>query len=288
MDRSLDRLQIVDDVMQAFADREDITDKWLIRQTIATAAMRRAILATLPMRPGMHIVDVGCGYGALLFDIAAMHSVHVTGIDHSPAALAVDEEILSTLAARGALKDGASITLQRGDAMALPLPDGFADGVVSRFLFQHIPNSRTAAAEMFRILRSEGFVCAIDSDDALSIEYPADPPAVTRAKDALKSLQRAKGGVREVGRQLASIFHDAGFSITQTFVVPQAVYSLAPSDLARDILAEQLQAGRQELVARGILTKPEYLELLRDLRQEEARWQFSMHAEIAVIAQKPS
>ncbi|MDI9259030.1 methyltransferase domain-containing protein [Alicyclobacillus sendaiensis] len=288
MSLTLDRLRIVDEVMQAYADRKHITDKWLIRQAIATAPMRRAILTTLPIRPGMHIVDVGCGYGALLFDIAAMHSVRVTGIDHSPTALAIDEEILPTLAARGALEDGASITFQRGDATALPLPAGFADGVVSRFLFQHLSNPNAAASEMFRILRPGGFACAIDSDDALSIEYPADPPTVARTKEALKSLQRARGGDREIGRKLASTFHDAGFSVTQTFVVPQAVYSQTPSDLARGVLAEQLQAGHQELVARGILTEPEYQELLRNLRQEAARWQFSMHSEIAVLAWKPS
>lgn len=287
MSLTLDRVRIVDEVMQAYADREDITDKWLVWQSIATATTRRAILSALRVLPDMHIADVGCGYGALLFDLVAMHKVKVTGIDNSPTVLALDEDILATLAARGALQEGATVTLQRGDVMALPLADGSVDGVVTRFLFQHLRNPSAAATEMFRVLTSGGFVCAIDVDDALSIEYPSHLAAYSRAKEALQSLQRIRGGDRKIGRKLASIFHNAGFSVAQTFVVPQAAYCQAPGDLTRDVLVQQLQAARPELIAHGILTETEFQMLLRDLRQETACWQFSMHAEIAVIALKP-
>ncbi len=273
--------------MKTYVSREDVPNRWLIHQALATAAIRRAVLRALPVRAGMRVLDIGCGFGALTFDIAALYDVQLVGIDRSSAALTVAKRMEQDLQNAGAIISGCTIEWQTGDAEALPLPDSHADVAVSRFLFQHLTNPSSAVREIARVLKPGGFACLIDADDALSLEYPVDPVAA-EVRDALSRLQQTNGGDRHMGRKLASLLADVGFSVVQTFVVPQAHYAETPSRLARLTLLEQLQERRGALIETGIISQASYDALARRLEQEPGEPQFSMHAEIAVIAKKPA
>ncbi|WP_367307042.1 class I SAM-dependent methyltransferase [Alicyclobacillus acidocaldarius] len=279
--------QVIDDVMKTYVSREDVHNRWLIHQALATAAIRRAVLRALPIRAGMRVLDIGCGFGALTFDIAALYAVQLTGIDRSSTALAVAKRVEHDLRDAGAMAAGCAIEWKTGDAEALPLPDNDADVAVSRFLFQHLTNPNAAVREIFRVLKPGGFTCLIDADDALSLEYPVDPVAA-EVRDALSRLQQTNGGDRHMGRKLASLLAGAGLSVVQTFVVPQAHYAETPSRLARLTLLEQLRERRAGLIETGIISQASYEALARRLQQEPAKPQFSMHAEVAVIAKKPA
>jgi len=80
--------------------------------------------------------------------------VRLTGVDFSPAMLAI--------ARRRASELGVQVDLREGDAQALDVPDASFDTVVCTFGLCAIPNYRQAVAEMGRVLRPGGLLLLAD------------------------------------------------------------------------------------------------------------------------------
>ncbi len=80
--------------------------------------------------------------------------VRLTGIDFSPAMLAVAGDRARAL--------GLAVDLREGDAQALTFPDGSFDTVVCTFSLCAIPDERQAIAEMRRVLRPGGRLLLAD------------------------------------------------------------------------------------------------------------------------------
>lgn len=80
--------------------------------------------------------------------------VQLTGIDFSPAMLAI--------ARRRAEQLGRAVDLREADALALPFPDASFDTVVCTFALCAIPDERRAVREMSRVLRPGGLLLLAD------------------------------------------------------------------------------------------------------------------------------
>ena len=101
----------------------------------------RASLIPPPPRPGMTLVDIGCGGGLLA---SHFHAYRHVGVDLSAPSLRV-------AASHGVLP-------LRADAVALPLRDQVADVVVAGELFEHVSDLPEVIAEISRILRPTGIL----------------------------------------------------------------------------------------------------------------------------------
>ena len=103
------------------------------------------------LRPGEHVVDVGCGAG---FDtlIAAQHvgpDGRVVAVDMTAEMRAKTEE--------GARAMGlAHVEVREGFAESLPVPDGWADVVISNGVVNLCPDKRAVFREMHRVLAPGG------------------------------------------------------------------------------------------------------------------------------------
>ncbi|HEX6818515.1 MAG TPA: methyltransferase domain-containing protein [Ktedonobacterales bacterium] len=101
--------------------------------------------------PGEHVVDVGCGAGLDSMIAARMVGADgsVIGVDMTPAML--------TKAQTSALDAGyANLTYREGYAEALPVPDGWADVVISNGALNLVPDKVAALREMARVLKPGG------------------------------------------------------------------------------------------------------------------------------------
>ena len=100
---------------------------------------------------GLRWLDVGCGNAAfttMLAEHSAPAMIH--GIDPSEAQLEFAKTRLpSTLA-----------SFERGDAMALPFPDDSFDAAVMPLVIFSVPDPAVGVAEMARVVRAGGIVCA--------------------------------------------------------------------------------------------------------------------------------
>jgi ubiquinone/menaquinone biosynthesis methyltransferase len=116
-------------------------------------AWRREAVDRLQVRAGGQYVDAGCGTGALSLALARRFpagALTVHGLDFSAAML---HEGGRRIAQAGL---AASITLQQGDALALPFADSSLDGVISGFVLRNLSNRPAALVEWCRVLRPGG------------------------------------------------------------------------------------------------------------------------------------
>jgi SAM-dependent methyltransferase len=97
------------------------------------------------------VLDVGCGTGSLLFELAD-NKAHrmLAGIDASEIYVA---------AAQAAAKDP-RIEIRHGDACAMPYADDSFDAALSQLVLQFVPHPGEAVAEMRRVVRLGGTVAA--------------------------------------------------------------------------------------------------------------------------------
>jgi SAM-dependent methyltransferase len=109
------------------------------------------------LRPPAHLrwVDVGCGNGAftqMLVDRCSPTEVH--GIDPSESQLSFARTRLSTGAAQ----------FDPGDAVALPYADDTFDAAVMALVIFFVPDPAKGVAEMARVVKPGGMVCAYSWD----------------------------------------------------------------------------------------------------------------------------
>jgi len=97
------------------------------------------------------VVDVGCGSGldTLLASRMVAPGGRVVGIDMTPAML--DRARAATAAA-----NADSVELRQGYAEELPVPDGWADLVISNGVLNLAPDKQAAFDELARVLRPGG------------------------------------------------------------------------------------------------------------------------------------
>lgn len=108
-------------------------------------------------RTDARLLDVGCGTGRTLRQIALAHpTLRLHGIDLSPWYLQIARELLG---------DAFEIALLAENAEALPFRDGHFDVVTSTYLFHELPHAvrRRVLAEAFRVLRPGGLLVLEDS-----------------------------------------------------------------------------------------------------------------------------
>jgi len=98
------------------------------------------------------VLEVAIGTGLNLPIYPA--DVRLTGVDLSPAMLAVARSRAAEL--------GREVDLREGDAQSLPFPDASFDTVVSTLSLCAIPDDRAAIAEMRRVLRPGGRLLLLD------------------------------------------------------------------------------------------------------------------------------
>ena len=115
-------------------------------------ATTRETIARLPMRPTDALLDVGCGTGALLCQLAESYpQASLAGIDPSPEMIEIARK-----------KMPSSIELKRGWAEQIPFQDEAFDAVVSCNVFHYVRRPLAALQEMARALKPAGRLVITD------------------------------------------------------------------------------------------------------------------------------
>jgi SAM-dependent methyltransferase len=109
----------------------------------------------LDLRPGMTVLDLGCGEGRHAFE-AYRRGASVVAVDWGQSEVETTKRWLGAIAEAGEAPEGARFEVVRGDLTALPFPDAGVDRVIASEVLEHIPDDAAAFAEIARVLKPGG------------------------------------------------------------------------------------------------------------------------------------
>ncbi len=230
------------------------------------------------LRPGMSLLDVGCGPATITLDLARRVAPgHVVGVDRSAVVI---EEASGRLAEAG----NESTTLQVADCTALPFEDGTFDIVHAHQVLQHLDDPMSALVEMRRVCKVGGVVAARDGDISAMVWHPSDQ-SLDRWLAMYEAVARSVGGTPDAGRRLLGWVQAAGFrdmrasASTWCFATPEERAwwgGLWADRVTGSSLAEQA-------LKRGMATRAELDQMARGWRrwaEHEDGWFAVVHGEV--------
>jgi len=173
------------------------------------------------LKPGLDLLDVGCGPGTITLDFAArVVPGHVVGIDAASEVVAKAENLRSE---RGA----PNVEFSIGDVYGLEYDDSSFDVVHAHQVLQHLSEPVKALREMRRVMHPGGLLAVRDSDFGAFTWWPADP-LIDRWLELYHQVTAHNRAQADAGRRLLSWVQEAGFndikvmSSTWTFADPES------------------------------------------------------------------
>ena len=157
------------------------------------------------LRPGMRVLDFGCGPGTISVGLAtAAEPGELHGVDMEASQI--------DLARAAATAGGhANATFDVGDVTDLPFDDDSFDVAHCHAVLMHIPDTEAVLAEVKRVLKPGGRIGSREFILSSSFLEPGQEETQP-AWDTFGRLLAANGGHPEMGKQLKRAFLDAGFT----------------------------------------------------------------------------
>ena len=154
--------------------------------------------APLALRPGLNVLDVGCGTGDFLRLIAPLVSPGAAvGLDLS-------ETMIAEAVQRS--KDGlTNISFRVGSVLELPFEAGKFDRVVATQLLLHVPDPWKALLEMKRVLSPAGRICVTEIDWGTLVVQSSDSELGRRFSELACRELRNGLIIRELPGQLREL-----------------------------------------------------------------------------------
>ena len=175
-------------------------------------ASKPLILDALRLQPGQIAIDVGCGTGDDVIDMARRVGARgrVVGVD-------VSESLIAEARRRWA-DSGLPVEFRLCDAQDLDLEDASFDACRTERMLMHVPDEQRAIPEMVRVTRRGGRVGAFDCDwDTFIIDSPLKETTRTVTRSFSDAIRHGW-----IGRQLPRLFREHG--LTDVTVVPRQVF----------------------------------------------------------------
>ncbi|MFL6134979.1 MAG: GNAT family N-acetyltransferase [Nocardioidaceae bacterium] len=235
------------------------------------------------LRPGMRLLDVGCGPGTITMDLAER-----LGPEGHVTALEVTDEALGLARAEADRRGTENVDFVTGNVQALDLADDAYDVVHAHQVLQHVADPVMALREMRRVCRADGVVAARDSDYPAFAWHPA-VPELDRWLEVYLSVARSNHAEPAAGRQLLSWARSAGFTHVDAGASTWCFATEADRTWWGGLWADRVveSALARQAVDRGFATEAELADLARGWRrwaQQEDGWFSVLHGEILARA----
>ncbi len=165
------------------------------------------------LRPGLRILDFGCGPGTISVGLAkAVEPGELHGIDMEESQIELAKEVAR-------FNGRSNAHFQVADITDMPFEDGFFDVAHCHNVLMHVPDTQAALAEVKRVLKSGGIISCREMICESSFTEP-DFGVIRKAWDMFEDLLSADDGHPQMGKQLKNHLQTAGFTnprITSSF-----------------------------------------------------------------------
>jgi ubiquinone/menaquinone biosynthesis C-methylase UbiE len=228
--------------------------------------------AHLALKPGLSVLDCGCGTGDML---AVMAKLIEPGKAHGGD---LSEAMIREARKRADAAGASNLIFETMDVQSLPFPDQSIDRVTATQLLIHVPDPRKAIHEMCRITSPMGSVAVSDMDwDGLAV-------GCSNNELARQFTRLFSNGVRNrvVVREYAGWLRAEGFVNIKTIPLP--------------IIFDQwsffkewiIEPSVSDFILRGSMSQKDADEFREDLEQRNAAGSFFAASTLyTVIGQRP-
>jgi ubiquinone/menaquinone biosynthesis C-methylase UbiE len=227
-------------------------------RTPAQVRLRRRFLRFVPIRRGQRVLEVGCGTGVVLRDVAALVGAggEVTGLDPSRTLLARARRL-----AAGAR--GAPLRLRHGTGDTLPFARARFDVALAITVILHVADPLRVVKELARVTRPGGRVGLQDQDFGLVAAAHPDRALTDRILDGVAariyeepySGRRLPGLLREAGlvdvRVLADVYQDTALTDFSRAFLGRRAENAVRFGIVDALTAERWLDGFNDYLARG-------------------------------------
>ncbi|HSZ68887.1 MAG TPA: methyltransferase domain-containing protein [Solirubrobacteraceae bacterium] len=175
------------------------TERFLDARSLADAHRRLAEL----LRPGMAVLDVGCGTGAITAGIA-----QAVGPDGRVLGVDVSESLIAR--ARERCERTPNLTFELADVAALVGRARRFDVVTAARLLLWLADPRAALSAMAGVARAGGLVVVLDYNLRKTSWEPAPPDSVATFYEAFLQWRAQAGMDNEIADHLGALLEDVG------------------------------------------------------------------------------
>jgi ubiquinone/menaquinone biosynthesis C-methylase UbiE len=176
-----------------------------VRQHAQRTAEEAAAFLLPELRPGMRLLDVGCGPGSITRGLAERVAPgEVIGLDLS-------RETLDAARHDAAVRGVHNLHYEEGSVYELRFADASFDVAYAHQVLQHLREREAALREMVRVVRPGGLVAVREVDWGTAAYWPRDP-WIDRFIEVHHQTWYRNGGEPRMGRELRALFNDPALS----------------------------------------------------------------------------
>ncbi len=196
----------------------------VIQDQYATRGVKNVVdFFTQHLKPGMSVLDCGCGPGTITQDVARIVAPgKVIGCDLEPG-------MVERAASLAESEDLPNLSFQVGNILDLPFEDDTFDAVMSCAVTEHLSEPVKAMSELGRVVKKGGIVGITRTDwSANLIAPPCD--AVSRFFELFESGFHIQGGTMNGGKNLPNMLSEAGLKVVDLLIAFSGTYISEPGN----------------------------------------------------------
>ena len=204
------------------------------------------------LRPGMVVLDVGCGTGAITADIARMVSPkgYAVGVDRDNSLLTLARQEHSAVE---------NLSFENRDVLSLDFEARF-DIVTTARMLQWVSDPIEAIRRLRRATKIGGYVVALDYNHEENSWTPEPPAEFLRFYRAFLQWRTTNGWDNRIADRLPALFQEAGITDVRIHCSDEIVQRDDPDFFdAAAVWSHVIQSIGAQLVAGGLLYEEELL-----------------------------